>query len=183
MTSEAFLVTLDNAAKRANIQINRIVHTAFDTFEINETRWKVRFQSWPRKPQEGDPILELADDFPEVEPRFEQDDFPKWFANLPLEQRLAQMEIHEEHRRAVRQDTAGWHLRRRDGCVEGWLDLAKLPKNKQKKPFASFDVSESGTIYRCQLHVWELPFAPGKPTAWDNRRGASAGIPSLGKRR
>ena len=183
MTSEAFLVTPDYAAQRANIRINRIVNTAFDTFEINETRWKVRFQSWPRKPQEGDPTLELGDDFPEEDPRFEQGGGQQWFASLPLKQKLAQMEIHETHRRAVRQNTTGWHLRRSGGGVEGWFDLSKLPKNNQKKPFASFDVSEGGTIYRCQLHVWELPSPSEKPSVWDNRRGASAGIPSLGKRR
>jgi hypothetical protein len=93
MTSETLLVTPDNAAKRANIRIKRVAPAAFDTFEMNGTRWKVRFQSWPRKPQERDPTLELGDDFPEEEPRFEQGEGRRWFANLPLEQKLAQMEI------------------------------------------------------------------------------------------
>jgi hypothetical protein len=135
MTSESFLVTPDHAAKRANIRINRIVHTAFDTFEINETRWKVRFQSWPRKPQEGDPTLELGDDFPVEEPRFEQGEGRQWFANLPLEQKLAQMEIDEAHRRAVRQNTTGWHLRR--GAVaasRAGLTSPSCQRIKRKSP-------------------------------------------------
>jgi hypothetical protein len=181
---QTLLVTPDLSRNRVNLQVVRIGSFGSDAFEWNGKRWRVRFQSWPRKPQEVDPRLYLWDVFPEDHPDFQQGGSPLWKPTMSLEEKIASMEAFEITREAIRQNGTGWHLRLSGDGVEGWFDLAKLPKEpSDKKPFASFDLKRDGTAHRCQLHLGEWPWPADRPTAWDNSRGARAGLPSLGKRR
>jgi hypothetical protein len=182
MRSKALLVVPNHRAKdRANIQISRIVKTAFDSFEIDRKKWTVRFQSWPRKSNEPDALLELTDDYPDDGIHRDAAD---GVVGVSLPEKLAWLVHRQAQRETQTQDKTGWHLRRNEYVAEGWFDLTKLPLNAAaKKPFCSFDYVQEGTVYRCQLHIWESSSSRNAPTAWDNRRGASAGIPTLGKRR
>ena len=73
MTSQTLLVTPDTARKRLYIQLTRIEPFAIDDFDWNCKKWRIRFQSWPRKSQEGEPILDvLLEVFPEDHPEYNE---------------------------------------------------------------------------------------------------------------
>ena len=192
MTSQPLLAIPDKAANRLPVQLlratppmppgNRVYHVT-DEFECNGKRWRLRFQSWVRKPQQGDARLpSLLDVFPEDHPNYKEPTPPPQGSSLRA--KVAWMGIRALHRAAKKQRETGWHLKLAGGGVEGWFDLAKLPKESSEKcPYASFQLERDGTAYWCQFHILERPWPREKPTAWDHSRGAKAGLPTLGKRR
>jgi hypothetical protein len=80
---------------------------------------------------------------------------------------------------------AGWHLARAENGVMGWFEMARvheLPKGKMGSS-ASFNVELNGVLYLGQFNLSQQPQPIARPTAWDNTKGAKAGLPTLGKRR
>jgi hypothetical protein len=181
VSHQILLATPDVARNRVDLKLETLVSRAFDAFDWNGHRWQMRFQSWVRKPNEGPPILEVFDEYPEEHPDYK---VPSALPCASLEEQLAAFLSGQWYKEAMEQDKRGWHLKRLGTGVEGWFDPSVLPETpKDKKPFASFDLVLEGTVYRCQFHIWELHSPRPKPVEWDHRRGASAGLPSLGKRR
>lgn len=76
MAWQLLIGTPNVATNRVDLRITEVTHDMVDDcplarfadFEWNGTRWRVRFQSWPRKPQESDPVIDLLDMFPEERP-------------------------------------------------------------------------------------------------------------------
>jgi hypothetical protein len=173
----------DVGRNRLDFRVGEIRSHLIETFEWNAKRWRVRFQSWPRRPQEGEPILDLMEVYPEDHPGYAQAICPIT-GTATLETKIAQMESGRIRRAAIKQDGTGWHLKRVSYGAEGWFDPAKLPKeSSDKKPFICFDLEQGGTVYRCQFHLWEEPWPSAKPVAWQPTKGPSAGLPSLGTKR
>lgn len=73
-----------------------------------------------------------------------------------------------------------------DRGIQACFDLAKcirrLPSGK-KGAFESFQAEIGGRYYWGSFLIIEKPYPEDRPLSWDRRRGASAGIPTLGKRR
>ncbi len=174
--TQSLLATPDRATEQLNVRLPLIVKRVTDDFEWNGQRWRLRFQSWVRKPQEGSPTLDsLREILPEDDPKY-LDPLPPRNGYQIVEYFILSTLNHE----AKKQSKSGWHLKQVGGGVGGWFDLRRLPKEStDKKPFASFDFGD----YRCQFHILRLPGPSEKPIAWDNSRGAKAGLPTLGKRR
>lgn len=71
MVCQPLLATPDNSTNRLTFRLVTIADHLTDDFEWNGRRWRLRFQSWVRKPQEVDPILpDLLDVFPEDHPDY-----------------------------------------------------------------------------------------------------------------
>jgi hypothetical protein len=185
MDARTLLAVPEATRTRLDLRLTRIDPLLIDDFEWNSGRWRLRFQSWVRKPQEVDPILEpLLDVFPEDHPDCSEPPVLPRDLNSSLPAKLGWLRRQVIVRAAVRQDKTGWHLKRVCDGVEGWFDLTHLPKeSSEKQLFASFDLERDGVVYRCQFHILELCWPSEKPTSWDNSRGAKAGLPTLGKRR
>jgi hypothetical protein len=175
------LAAPNKTKSRLDLHVTEIARRLIDDFEWDTKRWRVRFQSWPRKTHEVDPLIDLLDVFPEDHPDYKQPRPSRPGRSFSSLDELAAWQI---SRKAEKQSRYGWHLRKVCDGVEGWFDLTKLPKeHSDKKPFVSFDLELNGTKHRCQFHVWEVPWPREKPTAWQSSTHASAGLPSLGKRR
>ena len=96
---------------------------------------------------------------------------------------LADLDRRLQERREQLQ--AGWHLTRVEDGVKGWFEMARirqLPKGKLGS-VASFNVVLHDVLYLGQFHLSEQTQPMEKPTAWDNSKGAKAGLLSLGKRK
>ncbi len=183
MPSQVLTTVPDGSRKRLTVQLKELSKRVLDQFEWNGKTWWVRFQSRQRKPHEPDGILTVRDVFPEEHPDYAQPITqptgkplsPEWVTRLWADQL---------HREAKAQAKHGWHLRLSGDGVEGWFDLEKAPKDPtEKNAFASFDIKKDGVEIRCQFHLGESSTLSPGPVAWDHRRGASAGLPTLGKRR
>ena len=179
------LATPDPLRSRLALHVTKIVHGLVDDFEWNNKRWRVRFQSWPRKPQEVDPIIDILDVFPEEHPDYREASPSQGGRGFSSPHEVAAWIWTARIRRAAeKQQKHGWHLKKVGDGLEGWFDLTKLSKeSSDKKPFASFDLELNGTKHRCQFHVWEFPEPREKPVAWQQTKGPSAGRPSGGKKR
>jgi len=145
-----------------------------ERFEYKAERWQVRFQSWPKKPQEGPALLVVGKNLPD-----EEIGQPSVGCESLIESKIQSL----MRCRAEQQTKRGWHLRRDGETVIGWFDLDQLPSEGQKNPFAAFDLTAGNIVHRCQLFVERNPFPSDPPVERDWRRGASAGLPTQGKRR
>jgi hypothetical protein len=177
-------VTPDRFRSRINLSLTGLPPRAYDSVEWGGTRWRFRFESHLRKPQEAAALLNLRDCFPEDHEDFDPEDRP--FRKMNPAEAIAALRGHPIRAEYREQAKRGWHLRLTADGFEGWFDPDRLLTDAStggKQPFASFDCTSEGEVYRCQLFVRELPWPAEYPTSWDNRKGASAGLPTLGKRR
>jgi hypothetical protein len=160
-------LTPDFQRKRINLRVDGF-SPARERFEYNGERWQVRFQSWSRKPQEGGALIRIMDSLP--------DDQIRGITMSTGPERLIRFQ-------GERQIGLGWHLKLAAESIEGWFDLDRLPSEREKPRFVSFDMQNGAEIFRCQLFVERSPVQREAPIDRDWRRGASAGLPTLGKRR
>ena len=72
MSRQPLLVIPDSPTNRLKVQLTTLARCLTDDFEWNATRWRIRFQSWARKPQEVDPLMRLLDVFPEDHPDYQE---------------------------------------------------------------------------------------------------------------
>jgi len=165
-------LTPDLKRGRINLRISGFAN-ASECFEYTGERWQIRFQSWIRESHEPSPLLVVSDHFPD-------EDLSESIAED--QSRLGTLLRRMQREGVERQLERGWHLRWHQNTIEGWFDLDRLPSEGQKNAFASFDLTD-GETYRCQLFAVRKPIPSERPVEREWRRGASAGLPTLGKRR
>jgi hypothetical protein len=157
-----------------------------DNFDWSGKRWRLRFQAFVMKQSSGTTHGMLEENREDVVPSMaiivedpvkdSKDD------SMPLThiERLI-----EACREAQDHLEAGWKLKKLPGGINAVFDLNRVRQKPSGKlySFASCNVEIEGVLYLCQFHIHEQLDPLPKPTAWDWRRGARAGIPTLGKRR
>jgi hypothetical protein len=151
-------------------------YTFRDSFDFSGGRWLLRFQAFETQ-QKNVTTLGLLSDV--LDPK--QSVVPG-SSDLQTRPRsgpfsLAQLRARRE------QLKAGWHLARAENRVMGWFEMARvheLPKGKMGSS-ASFNVELNGVLYLGQFNLSQQPQPIARPTAWDNTKGAKAGLPTLGK--